>query len=356
MRSFMALLHAEFVTVLRDRATLAFTFAFPVLFVLIFGPLMGTGGGAERAHLGLVVTNGATSGVLKDVIAQVGTIAVTDYASKAALEEAIGKQQLDFGLVWNGKTLRFLYDPSRVQENYTFQELARGIASSFDLRHQNLEPVLAMDEVHVGKAAATNWSNLVVPGILAFSLLSAGLFAVSGHLTAMKERRLLDRLVVTPMPPVALLAAIATVRLAIVYISTLITLFTAIGVLHLTFSVNWFHYTVLGVAATLASMGFGTIIALLVRRPASASNIANIISMVMMFLAGIYFPIEIMPSYLRALSKALPLTYMANAMRYATGVSDMSALRFWAITGALLALGVVLFPFMARYVVRAERR
>jgi len=72
--------------------------------------------------------------------------------------------------------------------------------------------------VHVGKAAATNWFNRVVPGILAFSILSAGLFAVSGHLTAMKERKLLDRLVVTPMHPVALLAAIACVRLAIVYI------------------------------------------------------------------------------------------------------------------------------------------
>ena len=276
--------------------------------------------------------------------------------ASAALKGAIGKHQLDFGLAWDGSTLHFLYDPNRVQENYSFQELARGIASSFDLRNQGLKPVLTMDAVHVGRAAATNWFNLVVPGILAFSLLSAGLFAVSGHLTAMKERRLLDRLIVTPMPPVALLAAIAGVRLVIVYVSTLITLFTAIGLLHLTFSVNWLHYTVLVVAATLASMGFGTVIAILVRRPASASNIANIISMVMMFLAGIYFPIEIMPSYLRALSKALPLTYMAEAMRFATGVSDMSLIHFWAITCSLFALGIGLFPFLARYVVRADRR
>ncbi len=355
MRSFMALLHSEFVTVLRDRATLVFTFAFPVLFVLIFGPLMGGVGGSQGAQLGLVITNGASSKVLEDVISRVGTITVTAFDDRAKLEDALGKKELDFGLVWNGESLRFIYDPSRVQENYSFQELARGITSAFDLRRQGLNPVLAMNTVHVGKAAATNWFNLVVPGILAFSILSAGLFAISGHLTAMKERKLLDRLVVTPMKPAALLAAIAAVRLMIVYISTLITLITAVGVLHLTFSVNWLQYTLLVIAATLASMGLGTIIALLVRRPASASNIANITSMIMMFLAGIYFPIEIMPSYLRALSKALPLTYMANAMRYATGVSDMSALRFWAITGALFALGIILFPFLARYVVRAER-
>ena len=355
MRSFMALLHSEFMVILRDRATLVFTFAFPVLFVLLFGPLMGGVGGSQGAHLGLVVTKGALSDVLTDVIAAGGSITVTHFADRTKLEEALGRKEIDFGAVWDGKSLSFLYDPNRVQENYSFQELARGIASAFNLRQQGLSPVLAMNKVHVGKAAATNWFNLVVPGILAFSILSAGLFAVSGHLTAMKERKLLDRLVVTPMRPVALLAAIAVVRLTIVYISTLITLFTAIAVLKLTFSVNWLEYTLLVIAATLASMGLGTIIALLVRRPASASQIANIASMIMMFLAGIYFPMEIMPSYLRALAKALPLTYMANAMRYATGVSDMSTLRFWAITGALFVLGVILFPFMARYVVRAER-
>jgi len=63
-----------------------------------------------------------------------------------------------------------------------------------------------------------------------------------------------------------------------------------------------------------------------------------------------------MPSYLRALSKVLPLTYMAEAMRFATGVSDMSLIHFWAITCSLLAVGIVLFPFLARYVVRADRR
>jgi len=78
--------------------------------------------------------------------------------------------------------------------------------------------------------------------------------------------------------------------------------------------------------------------------------------MLMMFLAGIYFPIEIMPSYLRMISKALPLTYMAEAMRFATGVADMTLVRFWAITAALLAMGLLLFPFLARYVVRADRR
>ena len=63
-----------------------------------------------------------------------------------------------------------------------------------------------------------------------------------------------------------------------------------------------------------------------------------------------------MPSFLRALSRALPLTYLANAMRFATGVGDMSLVRFWAIVGSFLALALLLFPVLARYVVRPGRR
>jgi len=47
---------------------------------------------------------------------------------------------------------------------------------------------------------------------------------------------------------------------------------------------------------------------------------------------------------------------MADAMRYVTGVADMSLVRFWAITLSLLGLAAVLLPFLARYVVSAERR
>jgi ABC-2 type transport system permease protein len=99
----------------------------------------------------------------------------------------------------------------------------------------------------------------------------------------------------------------------------------------------------------------GTIIALVVRRPASANNLANALAMVMMFLAGIYFPVELMPAFLRTLSRGLPLTHMADAMRYVTGVMDMSAGRFWGTTLAFLALAAVLFPVLARYVVRPLR-
>jgi ABC-2 type transport system permease protein len=275
--------------------------------------------------------------------------------SQEELETAITDRSVDFGLSWDGTALQFFYDANRIQENFAFEQAARAIATEFNLRRQNVSRSLPIEEISVGNIQSIGWYNLVLPGILAFSILSAGLFAVSGHLTSMKERNILDRLIVTPMRPIALLSAIVVIRMAIVFFSTLITLGVGIAVFHLQFDIDWFRYVIFVICATLGTMGIGTVIALLVRRPSSASSLANVLAMVMMFFAGIYFPVEFMPAFLRAVSRALPLTHMANAMRYVTGVMEMSKGEFWTITFGMLGIAIVLFPILARYVVRPLR-
>ncbi len=356
MKALRALLMSESRILLRDRMAFFFTFAFPLLFILVFGFLMGDIGNVSESAMGIFVESGVDRTHLDETLAAAGSMAIEPFESAEALEAAVVDREVDFGLAWNGEALRFFYDANRVQENFAFQQVAQGLTTDFDLRRQGAMPSITVEPVDVGDVASTGWFQLVLPGILAFSVLSSGLFAVSGHLTAMKERKVLDRMVVTPMPPVALLIAIVIVRLIIGYISTLITLGVGVLVFGLKYDVSWLRFTVFIACATVGTMGFGTIIALVVRRPSSASNLANAIAMVMLFLAGIYFPIEFMPAFLRAISRGLPLTHMANAMRYATGVMDMAEIEFWAITFSFLGIAILLFPVLARYAVRPSRQ
>jgi len=356
MSALKTLLLSELKILVRDRMALFFTLLFPLVFILVFGFLMGDIGDVSRSTMGVFASEETDREHLDAAIGEAGTMEIVEFEDLAALSDAVLDRSADFGLVWDGDALEFLYDASRIQENYAFQQVAGGIATDFNLRRQGAISPIAVETIDVGAASSTSWFSLVLPGILAFSVLSAGLFAVSGHLTAMKERKILDRLVVTPMRPVALLAAIVAIRLIIVYASTLVTLLVGVVVFHLRYDVSWLRFTVFIACATVGTMGLGTIIALVVRRPSSASNIANALAMMMMFLAGIYFPIEFMPAFLRAISKGLPLTHMANALRYTLGVVDMAELEFWAITGSFLAIAFVLFPVLARYVVRPLRR
>lgn len=356
MTAFRALLVSELKIFTRDRLMLIATLLFPLIFILLFGFLMGDMGDVDQASLGILLTSDVDTESLMSAIQLAGSMNLSTFESQAELENAIANRTIDFGLHWDGVGLHFFYDANRVQENFAFQQAARGMATEFDFLRQDTARVLPIEQVPVGEIQAIGWLNLMLPGILAFSILSAGLFAVSGHITQMKERNILDRMMVTPMPPLALLAAVVVIRLTVVFLSTLITLSVGISMFGLQFEIDWFRYVIFVICATLGTMGMGTIIALLVRRPSSAGNLANVLAMVMMFLAGIYFPIEFMPAFLRAVSQGLPLTHMANAMRYVTGVIDMPEWEFWAITASMFGLAIVLLPVLARYVVRPLRR
>ncbi len=355
MKQFTALVTSELKVFFRDRTTFLVTFLFPLVFILIFGFLMG-GEDVERVAVGMHLTEGWEARVLEDAVARRKGLQHQIYPSRDSLETALRDREVDIGVVWEGSEVTFLYDPAMVQRQGALSQLAAGLASDFNLRLQDLEHVLVAEREHVGLAAAANWFNMMVPAILAFSILSAGVFAISGHITAMKERKILDRLTVTPMSPVAFLLAVVCVRLAIVYVSTLITLFTAMGVFRVDFHMDWPRFTLFVAASTVGMMGFGALITLVVRRPSSASNVANILTMIMMFMSGIFFPVEIMPPFLQVLSQALPLTYIAEGLRFTTGVIDMAPVRFFAVTAGLAGLALILLPGLARYVVRPERR
>ncbi|MBC7220305.1 ABC transporter permease [Candidatus Bipolaricaulota bacterium] len=351
-----ALFRTQARVLLRDRITLFFTVLFPIVFVLIFGFVWGgVEGPGARVRLGLVHRDGGDD-VLAEVLAAVRAVEVLPYPDRATLKEDLAKRRVDLGLVWDGESLVVLQDPTRVQEGYAFAELARGVAAEVDLRRQGLAPPVRAERENVGRTVAVGWFNLLVPGIMAFSILTAGLFAVSGRITQMKERKLLDRLLVTPMSPGALLAAIAGVRLVAGFLATLITLGAAVVLFRVRFAVNWPLFGAFVVAATLGAMGLGTVIALLVRRPSSASTLASIVAQIMLFLSGVYFPIEFLPAFLRAVSRAFPLTYIVEGMRYVTGVADMSAEKFALITVGLFGVGVGLLPALSRYVVSVGRR
>lgn len=352
MTAIRALIRAEFAVFFRDKAAAVFTFLFPVLFIIIFGFLLGDVDRADPVAVGVLVSEESEPVVTSG--RQLG-LHVTEFQQVSSWREAVMEKRVDFGAALSGGELRFVFNASRVQENFAFEAAARSLSSAVSLGDQHAVPLIGIDRRIAGRSEGSGWMWQTLPGILAFTVLSAGLFAVSGHLTAMKERKLLDRMLVTPMSPTLLLVAIVVVRLVVVLVSTLLTVGTARLVFGVAFDVDWPRYVLFIGASTLGTMALGTVIALVVRRASSAAQVANILAILMMFLAGIYFPAEILPASLRMVSRLLPLTYMAEAMRYVMGVSGLPRWRFWTICFASLGFGILMLPVLARYVVRAER-
>jgi len=69
------------------------------------------------------------------------------------------------------------------------------------------------------------------------------------------------------------------------------------------------------------------------KNPETAGIIGNIVTFPMMFLAGTFFPISIMPEYLRSIAHILPLFYIVEGLN--------NVMVYGNITGALIDLAVV---------------
>ncbi|MBN2219993.1 MAG: ABC transporter permease, partial [Kosmotogaceae bacterium] len=80
----------------------------------------------------------------------------------------------------------------------------------------------------------------------------------------------------------------------------------------------------------------------------TADTAASILMVIMVFLAGIYFPLSFLPDYLRVISMLLPVKYVAELIRHSLGIEFVST-AYFVITNLVLFLsGVVLLYFTGK--------
>src|ERR1043165_2308719 len=142
----------------------------------------------------------------------------------------------------------------------------------------------------------------------------------------------------------------------------LMTAIVVIGIGHYAFGFTLIHgwatfaaMLSLCALAILVFMGFGFIISSVARNESAIPPFSNLITLPQFLLAGTFFPVEGFPKWLQPISRALPLTYLNDALRQvAFEGAGLAAIR-WDII-ALLIWGVVLYIAASRLFKRSEER
>jgi ABC-2 type transport system permease protein len=135
-----------------------------------------------------------------------------------------------------------------------------------------------------------------------------------------------------------LTAAVIILTQAILMIAINVLLFDA----EITGSPLWGIVVLLVGIFAFTTMGFA--LAGLSRNTDAATAAASAISLPMQFLCGTFFPIEEMPTLLRHIARALPLTYFVDALRGAmlAGGGPWEYAKDWMILlGCLVIASVV---------------
>ena len=190
----------------------------------------------------------------------------------------------------------------------------------------------------------------LAPGLLALTLL----FGTSSMeaIVIVFERRIgsLERLLLAPVRLPALLAGKVLGGVTFGLTVTLIVLFIVL-ILFGADSANWLLLALALLLSAAAFSALGAFVSVAVKEVFEAQTLANFIRFPMMFLGGVFVPVESLSPVLQVIARTLPLTYAVEALRLALSGGSLAGAALDLL--ALAAFAVVLFALAVRLLARS---
>jgi ABC-2 type transport system permease protein len=310
----------------RNRAAVFFSLFLPLIIMLIFGVLNFEG--STSIELGVVdeAANAASAGLIE----RLGDYEYLVLSEGGLDDELAALEEGDRGFVivipggWAppapGQASGLVAyasnaDPAQAQVGQGLLQQAVGQAlfapDAGAGGGSGLGAPLAFESV---ETRDLGYIDFLVPGIVGMTIMQLGLFGVAFGFVQLKRTGALRRLFATPTSPAYFLSAQVLSRL-IIGVAQVAILF-GVGI--------WFGLQMFGDYASLLVvvligsaifLAVGFAIAGWAKNEDQAAPVANLVSLPMMFLSGVFFPRDAMPDFLAAITQFMPLTYVNEALR-----------------------------------------
>lgn len=161
----------------------------------------------------------------------------------------------------------------------------------------------------------SRYIDFLIPGLIGMSLMNSGMWGVGFSLVDMRQRKLLKRLIATPMRRSDFLLAVMSSRLVLMVIEVGLLLIFGMMVFHMPVAGSWVSVALLGSIGAIAFGGLGLLTACRAQKVESVSGLINLVMMPMWIFSGVFFSYEHFPAAAQPFIKALPLTALNDALR-----------------------------------------
>jgi ABC transporter DrrB family efflux protein len=240
-----------------------------------------------------------------------------------------------------GSTTEYRYDPNRAES-----VLARNAVDNALLRANRTDAPAVEDKLVEEKGS--RYIDFLVPGMLGMNVMGGGLWGIGFVIVDMRVRKLLKRLIATPMRRRDFMFSLAITRLTFTSIDVLFLL----GFMWLIFGVGVAGSVLdLVVLILIGGVAFAMLGLLVASRANTTEAVAGLMNLVMLpqwLLSGVFFPSERFPDVMQPFIQALPLTALINALR-AVMLDGASLASQWQEVGVLSVWGVVCFVLAMRW-------
>jgi len=203
------------------------------------------------------------------------------------------------------------------------------------------DPVAAQDQLV--REPGARYIDFLIPGLLGMNLMGGSIWGMGFAIVDARRRKLMKRLIATPMPRHYFLLSFLISRLAMLVFE--VGAFLGFAVLVFGVPVRGSLALVAGVCVfgTLAFGALGLLLASRVRTIEAVSGLMNLAMLPMWVLSGVFFSSQRFPDVVQPFITALPLTALNDALR-ATMLQGATLAEIAPQIGVLAAWLLVCFP------------
>ncbi|MDH5745695.1 MAG: ABC transporter permease [Candidatus Bathyarchaeota archaeon] len=279
---------------------------------------------------------------LENISNSTGMMTITEASSLDEVREMIQKEEVEGGIViarnftvslmtGNQGTITIVTDQSNPQMSTLLQIALKEVFEQMGtwLAQQNVQglspAVNASNSLAIVKPYSVqtegavpghfSYFDFIAPGLMAMTVMMSVMTGLPAAISHEREVGTLDGMMVAPINRLAIIVGKTLAQTARGILQGIIILALAVALFGVTIHGNILLIFALLFLGVFSFVGLGVVVTSFAKDQETAMMVMMTLMFPMMFLSGVFFPIQQMPWYMQGISKFLPLTYVSTALR-----------------------------------------
>jgi ABC-2 type transport system permease protein len=351
MTSFWAMTLANVRMIVRNRTALFFLLGFPMIFMVLFGFLFA--GGETRLRVGIAGedVSPVAAAIAEQMDQTEGFVVYRNDLETELAEIDDGNRLVVLAFSESTDNAALRVDVYVNQANPTFSQIGRSAVEQFLLQAE-LEiagqPRMIESNVANVEGETFRFIDFFLPGVIGISLMVNGVQALSSTFVTFRERGILRRIKATPFPLWRFILSRITTQVVVAVVQAVILILFAIFLFDANPSNNYGSMLALVVMGAFAFLSIGFVIAAFAGNTDVADSAGTLVTLPMMFLSGVFFPVDDAPAWLQPIIQVLPLTYLVDGLRTVM-IDGATITEVWMEIAVLALTAVIGFLISVRF-------
>jgi len=331
----------------RNRLGLVLLIVMPLFMMVMVGFIYPSNGTVNNLQVGLVNEDSGFNNLnasqsfimgLQAINNQTHMLIISNVSSVADIRDMVQRGDLEGGIIipsnfstsiMTGQqgTLIIVSDESNPQISATIQGVLKTVFDEMGtaVAQQKVQALNVTNTLAVVKpfnvqtqgivSGNPTYFDFIAPGIMAMTVMMSVMTGLPVAISQEKEVGTMDGMMVAPINRLSIILGKALGQTARGLIQGIIILVLAVGLFGVAIQGSILLVFGLLLLGVFAFVGLGIVITSFTKDQETAQMLMMTLMFPMMFLSGVFFPIQQMPWYMQDISKILPLTYASDALR-----------------------------------------